>query len=281
MEDYSAELLEGSIDFHLHASPDPLRERSADAHEVASQARACGMKGIVLKAHTYHTAPLATIIRKVVPGIEVIGGLALNREMGGINPAAVEVSARLGGKVLWMPTTSSIAHRKRKGFSGGGLAVSGENQGMLPEVKEVLALVKEFGLVLCTGHLGQEEIILLFGEAKKMGISKFVLTHPLKLNGTYIDLNTLKALADEGAFIEHCFLATTANSGNMDPARIVDAIRFVGAEHCLLSTDFGKPEDPPPWEGMRDMIITMSRYGLTREELSLLIKKNPARLLNI
>ena len=281
MEDYSAELLQGSIDFHLHASPDPGRERSADAHEVAVQARAYGMKGIVLKSHTYHTAPLATIISKVVPGIEVIGGLALNREMGGINPQAVEVSARLGGKVLWMPTNSSIAHRKRKGFAEGGVAIYDENQCLISAVQEVLALVKEFDLALCTGHLAPEEIVPLLAEARKKGIRKFVVTHPLKLNGTSIDLDTLKRLADQGAFIEHCFLSTTLNSGNMDPARIVAAIRHVGAEHCLLSTDFGKPEDPPPWEGMREMIITMSRYGLTREELTLLIKENPSRLLSI
>ena len=141
--------------------------------------------------------------------------------------------------------------------------------------------MKEFDLALCTGHLAPEEIVPLLAEARKKGIRKFVVTHPLKLNGTSIDLDTLKRLADQGAFIEHCFLSTTLNSGNMDPARIVAAIRHVGAEHCLLSTDFGKPEDPPPWEGMREMIITMSRYGLTREELTLLIKENPSRLLSI
>lgn len=281
MTDYSAELLAGSIDFHLHAAPDPYRARSADAHEVALRARACGMKGIVLKSHTYHTAPLAQIIKKVVPGIEVIGGLVLNRELGGINPYAVEVSARLGGKVLWMPTTSSIGHRKRKGFSEGGIAIFSETQGLSSEVKEVLALVKEFDLVLCTGHLVEQEIIPLFAEARKMKIGKFVLTHPLKLAGTSIDLKTLKSLADQGAFIEHCFLLTTPDSGNIDPARIVEAIRFVGAEQCLLSTDFGKPDDPPPWEGMREMIITMSRYGLTRKELNLLVKENPSQLLAI
>lgn len=281
MEDYSEELLPGSIDFHLHTLPDPYRVRSADAHEVALQARACGMKGFVLKSHAYPTAPLAQIIKKVVPGIEVIGGLALNREVGGINPYAVEVSARLGGKVLWMPTSSSIAARKRKGFSDGGITIFAENQGITAEVREVLSLVKEFDLVLCTGHLVQEEIIPLFAEARKIKIKKFVLTHPLKLAGTSIDLKILKALADQGAFMEHCFLATTLNSGNMDPAKIVAAIRFVGAQQCLLSTDFGRPDLPPPWEGMRDMIITMSRYGLTRKELNLLVKENPSQLLDI
>lgn len=280
MEDHSEELFRGSIDFHLHASPDPYRERYADAHEVALKAQASGMKGIVLKSHAYPTAPLAQIIKKVVPGIEVIGGLALNREIGGINPYAVEVSAKLGGKVLWMPTSSSLAARRKKGFPD-GIAILGENQRISSEVMEVLALVKEFDLVLCTGHLVQEEIIPLFTEVRKMNIGKFVLTHPLKVAGTSIDLPTQKAMADQGAFMEHCFLATTPKSGKMDPAKIVEAIRFVGAKHCLLSTDFGQTHNPPPWEGMRDMLITMARYGLTRKELSLLVRENPSKVLDI
>lgn len=276
----SESLLQGAVDFHLHASPDPYRERSADACEVARQAKACGMKGVVLKSQTYPTAPLAQMIKKAVPGIEVIGGLVLNREMGGINPAAVEVSAKLGGKVLWMPTTSAVAVRKRKGYRD-GIAILGAEGTVSPETEEVLALVKEFDLVLCTGHLLPDEILPLFAQARKMGIGKFVLTHALKLSGTFVDLKTQKALADQGAFIEHCFLSTMPDSGNIDPARIVEAIRFVGAGQCLLSTDFGKINHPPPGEGMRDMLDTFSRAGLSRHEIDLLVKTNPSRLLDI
>jgi len=40
------------------------------------------MRGIVLKSHQDPTASLAYIVRKEVPGIEVFGGIALNRTVG-------------------------------------------------------------------------------------------------------------------------------------------------------------------------------------------------------
>ncbi len=280
MDELVKEMLQGAVDFHLHASPDPYKERSADAIEVAQQAKALGMKGFVLKSHTFPTAPLAQVIKKFVTGIEIIGGIALNRETGGINPYAIEVSAKLGAKILWMPTLSSLTVRQNKGFQD-GIAVMGKDQRIIPEIKDALSLAGEYDLVVCTGHLVQEEILALFAEAKRMKIGKFVLTHPLRVAGTSIDLRIQKELAEQGAFFEHCFLSTTQVAGRIDPARIVEAIRFVGAEHCLLSTDFGKVGLPPPWEGMKEMLSTMSRHGLTREELILMVKDNPSHLLGI
>ena len=61
----------------------------------------------MLKNHYESTASLAYIVRKVVPGIELFGGIDLNRSVGGINPAAIErmVLVKGGyGKVVWMPT---------------------------------------------------------------------------------------------------------------------------------------------------------------------------------
>jgi hypothetical protein len=280
MDKRTEEILQGAFDFHLHASPDPYKERSADAIEVAQQAKALGMKGVVLKSHAFPTAPLALVIKKFVPGIEIIGGLALNRETGGLNPYAVEVSAKLGAKLLWMPTLSSLAARQKKGFQD-GIAVMGKDRRIVPEMKEILSLAGEYDLVVCTGHLVQEEIVALFAEAKRMKIGKFVLTHPLQVAGTSVDLKIQKELAEQGAVIEHCFLATTKDTGRIEPEKLVEAIRFVGARHCLLSTDFGKTGLPPPWEGMKEMLSTMVRHGLSREEISLMVKENPSQLLGM
>ena len=48
------------------------------------------MRALVLKNHYESTASLAYLVRKEVPGIEIYGGIALNRTVGGVNPAAVE-----------------------------------------------------------------------------------------------------------------------------------------------------------------------------------------------
>ena len=280
MKDILGKLIENAIDFHIHTSPDPTTARSVDAYEAALQAKNAGMKGIVLKSHHYCTASLAQMVSAVVEGMEVIGSLALNQSSGGINPAAVEVSAKMGAKVIWMPTTSAMAERKRKGFAD-GVPVVGNDGKILPEVSEVLALAKDYDLVLCTGHISIDEIVSLFSEAKKFKVKKFVVTHPLKVAGTSVDLNTQKDLAEQGAFIEHCFGATFSLSGSLDPKKIVEAIKLVGAEKCVLSTDFGKLHKPLPAEGMRMMIATLYECGLSEKELEILIKENPGLLLDL
>ena len=238
------------------------------------------MKGVVLKSHHFPTAPIAQLTEKAVGGIKVIGGLALNDGVGGINPTAVEISAKLGAKIIWMPTTSSLVDRRRKGREK-GLSVLGGDGKILAETREVLALIRDHDLVLGTGHISQDEISALYVEAEKMGIKKFVLTHPLRGLGPSVDLNVQKELAKRGAFVEYSFVATMPLYGGMNPGRITEAIRLVGVEHCLLSTDFGHLPNPPPWEGMRMMIATFLECKLSELELSILVKENPSRLLNL
>jgi len=86
-------LIEGSIDVHVHFGPDPLVERRADAMETAQRAKEMGMRGLVLKSHQYSTAPLAYAVSRIVPGLEVMGGLCLDVEVGGLNPMAVEATS--------------------------------------------------------------------------------------------------------------------------------------------------------------------------------------------
>jgi hypothetical protein len=105
----TASPLGGAIDIHVHAEPDSIA-RSIDAVEAARQAKASGMRGIVLKNHYESTAGLAYIVGREVPGIEVFGGVDLNLTVGGINPAAVTYMATTTGargRMVWMPTFDS------------------------------------------------------------------------------------------------------------------------------------------------------------------------------
>src|ERR1700720_3832280 len=76
--------LNGVIDIHAHSDPDGT-PRSIDALDLARLAQQRGMRGLVLKNHYESTASLAYIVRKEVPGIEIFGGIDLNRSVGGIN----------------------------------------------------------------------------------------------------------------------------------------------------------------------------------------------------
>src|SRR5689334_3370304 len=88
--------LVGAIDLHVHSDPDSYR-RSVDPFEAAANAKARGMRGIVLKNHFSQTAGLAYLVRKQIPGIEVFGGIALNTPVGGINPEAVRHMTEIRG----------------------------------------------------------------------------------------------------------------------------------------------------------------------------------------
>ena len=104
----------GVIDFHVHSHPDVFG-RNMDDIDIAQLAKARGMRGIVLKNHVSETASRAALVTKVVPGVEVFGGIVLNKAVGGVNPDAVEWMHRVyggRGKVVWLPTFESDKHVK-------------------------------------------------------------------------------------------------------------------------------------------------------------------------
>src|SRR5438093_12224558 len=104
----------GVIDMHVHSHPDVFG-RNMDDIDVAQLAKSRGMRGILLKNHVSETASRAALVMKVVPGIEVWGGIVLNKAVGGINPDAVEWMHRVyggRGKVVWLPTFEADRHVK-------------------------------------------------------------------------------------------------------------------------------------------------------------------------
>src|SRR5688572_13023734 len=115
-----AQTLAGVVDFHAHAAPDGT-PRKLDVLELATMAKAAGMRAIVIKNHYEPTASLAYVVREAVPGIEVFGGIALDLTVGGVNPAAVEYMTRVEGgygKVVWLPTFDAESQVKLSGQQG-------------------------------------------------------------------------------------------------------------------------------------------------------------------
>ena len=274
-------LMQGSIDMHVHHGPDANVMRRLDALQAAIQAEEAGMRAIVLKNRDYPTAPLAHILNKSVNNLTVFGSLCLDFAVGGLNPSAVEASALLGAKVVWMPTFSSANHRRKLGFDD-GINILDEKGKILPAVQQCLDIVKHHDMVLATGHISTAEAFTLVNEAIQKGITKIVITHPLNTGvGVIFSIEEMCQMAEKGAFIEHSVYCTTPQGGGFDPAGLVEAVRAVGAEHCILSTDLGQDYNPAPVEGMRMMVDTLLRYTLRKEEIELMIKINPARLLGL
>lgn len=267
------DILRGSFDLPVHAAPDPGRERRLDAMDAARAAYEAEMRGFVLKSHDYPTAPLAYALNRMYPGLEVAGAVALNDAVGGLNPSAVRAAADLDARVVWMPTFSADFYRASHG-QGSGISLWARPGALRDEVLEVLDIVAESGMALASGHVSPDEAIELFSRAAERGVSRMVATHPA---GIATD-EQIREMASLGAHIEYTFLACMPSRMTMTVTELADAISESGPENCILTTDFGQPENPPPAEGMRMAIASLLQAGLTPEEVTRVVKDNPLRL---
>lgn len=96
--------LEGFIDSHIHTAPD-IKPRILNDIEAAKSAIKEKMRAIVIKSHLEPTSGRACVAHQST-GFTVLGGVCLNHSIGGINLEAVKTAASLGGKVIWLPTSS-------------------------------------------------------------------------------------------------------------------------------------------------------------------------------
>ena len=274
-------LMEGAVDIHVHFAPDPRVERRTDALELARQAQAAGMGGLVLKSHEFPTQPVAYTVGRMVPGITLIGGVTLDIEVGGLNPAAVSASALMGGRVVWMPTYSARAHRRHRGLEG-GIYILDEGGRMVPEMYPILDTVRQHDMVLATGHLSTEESMVLVDEARNLGIGRIVVTHASSMSfSTGMTVEDMVSLAKKGAFIEHCVHVMMPLTHRLDPVELAQMIRTTDPERCIISTDFGPASHPVAPEGLRMGIATLLQAGMDEVEVGMMVKDNPSRLLGL
>ena len=75
--------------------------------EIAKRFRDVGLGGYVIKSHYAPTAGRAALAREMVPEVQVMGSITLNQAVGGMNVLAVEMAAREGAKLVWLPTVDA------------------------------------------------------------------------------------------------------------------------------------------------------------------------------
>ena len=277
----AARVLLGTIDIHVHNLPDD-RPRSVDAIDVAKLASSRGMRAIVLKNHYESTAGIAYLVHKLVPGIEVFGGIDLNLTVGGINPAAVEHMTRVTGgwgRVVWMPTFDAENQVRYAKENRPFVSVSRDGE-LLPAVKQVIALIAKHGLVLATGHSAPVEGLMLLREGRQQGVQHMVVTHAMN-PPILMDVPQMQEAVKLGAFIE--FVGGSL-AGADAPARIdrfADAIRRIGPEFCILSSDLGQAGSALPPDGFGAFLVALRGKGFTEQEVDRMSKQNPARLLGL
>ena len=269
--------LEGVVDLHFHTGPDS-RPRSVDDIEASRLAAEAGMRAILLKNHFTMTADRAAIAMGQVDGLEIFGGLVLNRAVGGINPEAVRQMAAFSGrrgKVVWLPTFDSEYAATSSGGGGPYVPIL-EGGEPLPAVLEVFELLAEHDLTLAMGHSAPGEVLRLLPEAKRLGVPRILVTHVFSQGATR---EQMRQMADAEAIMEIDWLAV--HGGGRTIEDYVSAIRDLGADAFFMSSDLGQEGNPVHADGLRTYIRAMLDAGITADEIDTMIRRNPARLLGL
>ncbi len=240
------------------------------------------MRGIVLKNHYEPTASLAYMVRKVVPGFEAYGGIALNLAVGGINPEAIErMSMVTGGwgRFVWMPTFDSESQVRYSRQDRPFVSVSREGE-LLDSVKQAIAVIARRELVLATGHSSAEECLMLVREARRQGVPHIIVTHAM-IAPIHMRIDQMREAATLGAFIEFVYNGLIGPYKEFDFQDYARAIRGVGVESAILASDLGQPVNPVHPEGLRAYFAGMKNEGFTDAEIATMTRDNPATLLAI
>jgi len=282
----------GVIDMHTHTHPDVFG-RNMDDVDLATLAKARGMRGIVIKNHISETASRAALTMKAVPGIEVFGGIVLNNAVGGINPAAVEWMHRFygsRGKVVWLPTFESDKHVKTFGKPDAKGIVVAPGGKVIPEMEEILKIIARENLLLATGHVHPEEILAVVRRGRELGVENMLVTHGLT-NVPGLTMAQARQVVQMGAVIEVCFLQFQAGPNaplaflthwtQINAKHIAQAVKEFGAQSLVVSSDLGQSTNMVHPDGIEAAIGAMKREGISDADIDLMMRKNPARLLGL
>ena len=243
-----------------------------------------GYAGCVLKGHYAATTGRAVAAGRD-SGLAVFGGLALNRHVGGINPAAVAAELLQGARVIWMPTTD--AHTQRTA----GLPRLSDQRPSLGDVvyaippvlwateeatRQVVDLVAEFDAVLATGHLSSAEVAWLLPTARAAGVRRILLTHP-SYTVPAMSAGTARELSGAGAFVEITAYQLLHQPGLTD-VELAAFVREVGIERVVLASDAGQPDSPPPPQALALLVDRLARQGLDHAALLAAASEIPQQL---
>ena len=289
--------IHGAVDLHVHPFPSlfPRRIDHVEAARLADEAR---LRGILIKSHHHTTAPDLMPLRTHVfqdLAVQVFGGVPLNSYTGGLNPYIVDLTIRMGGRMIWFPTISSENHirhhqadpelkfptQEQRALPEVPIRVIDERGELLPAARDILGLIAEADVMMSPGHVSVEEAFALIHGAREAGIRRVLVNHPeFVMEATE---EQAKEFARLGAYIEHSIGMYHPDSifyeWDVDP--LIRWIEAVGPDKTVLASDLGQKDNPLPVDGFRYIVGQLLDRGVREADVELMIKKNPAWLLGL
>lgn len=288
------ELLQGAIDLHVHPAPSPFPRRIGIL-DAARQAADAGFRAICVKSHHHSMVTDVISVTQAVGSlpIDVFAGVALNNQVGGLNPYAVELALRQGGRLVWFPTIASAkhicVHNEELKFPSSELAIRAsepigilDDEGNLrPEVSDILDLIRSEDAVLAGGHLDAPQLDVLIRAAHEAGISRILVNHPNFVVGA--DETICRQWVELGAFVEHslCMYDDRSTFYHWGIDVLMRYVQAVGVSRTILSSDLGQRNNPLPVESYERIMRLLLDAGMEPESIRLLVARNAAELVGI
>jgi hypothetical protein len=288
-------LLVGAIDPHVHSGPS-IAVRGVDHLELVQEASKAGFAAVVTKDHDYSGVMTAALITKHHPELrtKIYSSIVLNNVVGGFNPYAVEHTAAMGGKIVWMPTLAAENHLRwektaswvhpastQKIRPATGIPVLNGDKTVRDDVKEVLDVIAKTDIVLASGHLHVSETWLVFEEAKRRGVKRLVLTHPEDIVDA--SMNDVSGMAAMGAYVEHslCMFLEGSKFKTQLEEDLRKHIDAAGVDQTILCSDLGQMGVFSPLEGFRRGIKLCMDLGYPDEDIRKMVSLNAARAIGL
>ena len=274
------DILRGTVDIHVHSDPDKdrvggrPRSRQAGARQGHARRRA-------KESLRSNRRPRVSRAQGDT-GTRSVGGIDLNLTVGGMNAIAVEHMTQVAGRwgrLVWMSTFDAENQVRFSKENRPFVSVS-RNGELLPETKAVIAAITKHNLVMATGHVSAPEALLLLREGHRQGTEHMVVTHAMN-PPVSMDVAQMQEAAKEGAFIEFVGGSLTAGDANPRLDRYADAIRKVGPQFCILSSDLGQKSNALPVDGYAAFLQAMRARGFSEHDVNVMSKDNPAKLLGL
>jgi hypothetical protein len=294
--DRVAAVLDGAVDLHVHPAPSPLPRRIG-ALEAAELAGAAGFDAIVVKSHHHSTVmdvqALESNGSRAAAGARLFGGIALNSAVGGLNPHAVDLALKMGGKIVWFPTIGSPKHiehhHAHPDLKFPKLAVKlepeepidvfGDDGELKPAVHRILESIADADAILASGHMAPASITAVFEAAREKGVRRMLVNHPnFVIEASYDDARRWVEL---GAMIEHslCMYDEESSFYNWDLDTLVKWIEAVGADRSTLGSDLGQDGNPLPTDSFRKIVEQLLDRGMPERDVRRMVADNPRELL--
>ncbi|GGA71615.1 hypothetical protein GCM10011490_22910 [Pseudoclavibacter endophyticus] len=285
-------LLDGLVDMHCHSGPAPF-PREFDHVEAAREGDRINMRAFVSKSHHHSTVMDMKAAYRSFEGIgtKAFGGVALNNQVGGLNPYAVEMCVRMGGKVVWFPTFSSRRHIEyheqavSQGFPQSAVQlttvpvlVHDDSGALRPEVAQIADIVEESGAVFNGGHLHADDMFEVFSVGADRGVQRMVASHPNFI--TDLTPQQGKELADLGVYLEHevgMYLPNEQPFFEIDT--LMEWLEVVGIERSYFASDLGQIGRTHPVDAFIYVATALLDRGVPEKDLRRMFVDTPTYLI--